>query len=264
MADLQVLTVTPEMAEQWLEKNTHNRTLTKDHVQQLARAMANGEWELTYEAIRFNGDGTLIDGQHRLAAIVKSGVPIQTAVVFNLPRTTQLVVDGGKKRRLSDALQLRGEANATTLASALSYLHTYRISDTIGRATCTVKEGLSLLEANPDMRQSVAASRPAARIIRYPHGMGAALHYIFWEIDSDDADDFWTTLAHGTNLAERDPIFLLRRRMEDNAASSHKLQRVTIWAYTVKAWNAWRDDAEMGVLRWRRSGQKAETMPTPQ
>lgn len=263
MPELQVLTVTPDMAAQWLEKNSNNRNVRKAWVETLARAISNGEWELTYDPIRFNGDGTLIDGQHRLAAIALAGVPVESAVAFGMNRTTQLVIDSGTKRTVSDALKLRGEPNASTVASALNYLHMYEQNGSPARATATTKEALRLLEANPSLRESVSRTH-GVRAFRFPHGMAAALHYIFAAIDPEDADDFFTTLMQGTNLTPRDPIHLLRRRLEDNALAAHKLQRATLWAYTVKAWNAWRNSEEMGVLRWRRSGKNAEKMPRPQ
>ena len=68
--------ITPKIAEQYLAKNSNNYSrLYKATVDQYAYEMLNGEWIFNGEAIKFNKSGKLVDGQHRLSAIVKSDVP---------------------------------------------------------------------------------------------------------------------------------------------------------------------------------------------
>jgi hypothetical protein len=40
----ELVTITPEMAEQWLGKNTKNRPLKKTKIEQYARDIAAGRW----------------------------------------------------------------------------------------------------------------------------------------------------------------------------------------------------------------------------
>ncbi|TXH43698.1 MAG: hypothetical protein E6Q97_33780 [Desulfurellales bacterium] len=108
--ELSIETITPKQAEKYLQFNTSNRNIRKALVGQYARDMANGKWKLTHQGLAFNCDGTLLDGQHRLRAIVESGVTVQMLVARGVNSEHQLVMDDHAKRSAGDALTLlRGE-----------------------------------------------------------------------------------------------------------------------------------------------------------
>lgn len=111
------VTITPQVAQAMLEHNTHNRNLTESRAQAYARDMVSGNWRYTGEGIKFGPDGTLLDGQTRLRAIVLSGVTITMPVWRGIDPDAQLVMDSGRPRSNSDALSLRGEKDVTTLRS---------------------------------------------------------------------------------------------------------------------------------------------------
>src|SRR5262245_41386859 len=81
----QFMTVTPELAHAWLTSNVKNRKLRDEVVKSYARDMVNGNWVITHQGVAFNDKHELIDGQHRLNAIVESGVPVMMLVTFGLP-----------------------------------------------------------------------------------------------------------------------------------------------------------------------------------
>src|ERR1700761_996246 len=88
--------LSPKSAKALLKGNVHNRNLRKARVSSLAEAMKRGEWELNGESIKVAEDGSLLDGQHRLQAVVESGKSIQVLVVRNLPSDAQDTVDTGR------------------------------------------------------------------------------------------------------------------------------------------------------------------------
>lgn len=103
-------TITPKQAEKYLAFNTCNRSVRKSLVSQYARDMKNGEWKLTHQGIAFDRDGVLLDGQHRLLAIIESGVTVHMLVVRGVESKHQLFMDDHAKRSAGDALTLaRGE-----------------------------------------------------------------------------------------------------------------------------------------------------------
>lgn len=113
--ELSIETITPKQAEKYLQFNTSNRNLRKSLVSQYARDMTNGKWRLTHQGVAFNCDGTLLDGQHRLKAIVESGVTVQMLVARAVDSKNQLVMDDHAKRSAGDALTLaRGERVTAT------------------------------------------------------------------------------------------------------------------------------------------------------
>lgn len=109
MIERKTVIVTPDLALEWLDGNTHNRKLYQPVVERLAREMREGRWRLTHQGIAFNKAGVLIDGQHRLWAVVEAKRPIEFEVTRGLEDSAQEVVDIGLRRREVDILQLRGE-----------------------------------------------------------------------------------------------------------------------------------------------------------
>lgn len=105
--EYKILTITPSDAERILQKNNVNRTLSPGRVSQYAYDIKNGLWQLNGEAIKFYEDGSLADGQHRLAAIIKANTPVTTTVITGLPNTVT-IQDRGRNRSVTDSMQLEG------------------------------------------------------------------------------------------------------------------------------------------------------------
>ncbi len=94
--------VTPELATQWLEKNTDNRPMRQSHVELLAREMREGKWQLMPDGIAFDTNGVLMNGQHRLWAVVESGMTVPMRVTFDALPGNRLVLDRQAVRNLGD------------------------------------------------------------------------------------------------------------------------------------------------------------------
>lgn len=101
-----VETVTPETAAEWLKTNVNNRNVKTGVVEKYAAQMKAGLWTLTHQGIGFGADGRLYDGQHRLLAVIKSGVSIQTNVTRGLPPKALDATDNGTVRRSYDTLAI--------------------------------------------------------------------------------------------------------------------------------------------------------------
>lgn len=121
----QWMDVTPSMASQWLTNNFRNRPVSEETVVAYARDMVNGQWVRTHQGVAFNDADQLIDGQHRLRAIVMSGVTVHMMVTFGLPSkiegremTTMDAVDRGRPRSVGDQLVIQhGMKNGSITAS---------------------------------------------------------------------------------------------------------------------------------------------------
>ena len=124
------MTIDPADAKKWLENNFVNRPVWDDVVLAYARDMFNGLWVSTHQGIAFNDKDALIDGQHRLLAIVLSGVTIRMMVTFGLPSmiegremTTMDAVDRGRTRSVADQLTIQhGIKNGRITASICASL----------------------------------------------------------------------------------------------------------------------------------------------
>ena len=114
---MEIIDITPEMASEMLERNKNNyRKISYETVRRYSEIMKRGGWRMNSESIKLDRNGNVIDGQHRLAAIVKSGMTIKTAVVYNLDADTADVLDRGRPRTLAQLT--RGELNSSEAAIA--------------------------------------------------------------------------------------------------------------------------------------------------
>lgn len=101
-------TITPEKAQEYLERNVRNRVINSRSVDSLVRDIKAGSFYLTHQGIAFYDDGTLADGQHRLTAIVLAGRPVQMMVTRYMPHDTKIAIDYGMKRGFEDSVDIEG------------------------------------------------------------------------------------------------------------------------------------------------------------
>lgn len=111
--------VTPEIAKHWLQSaNNKNRHINKQHVNALVRNMNNSTWRFNGDTICFDAEGTLIDGQHRLAAICQCNKTIDAIIVRGLnPEAIKTKDFEVRPRRLSDLLSMDGVQQAVQKAA---------------------------------------------------------------------------------------------------------------------------------------------------
>ena len=124
--------VTPELALRWLEadkkvwdkqETPHNRPLRQMVVERYARDMKTGRWQYNpADAICFGEDQkTIINGQHRLWAIVEANTAIEADVVMNVPIAIQTVIDGSIPRTAVDVMHIvHGQGNITSIHTAIA------------------------------------------------------------------------------------------------------------------------------------------------
>jgi hypothetical protein len=95
---VRTIRISPTVADSWLDYNTDNRNVRREHKRKLANDSAAGAFIETPNPIAFGKDGTLYDGQHRLLACVESNKPILALVVFNASKESRKHIDGGAPR----------------------------------------------------------------------------------------------------------------------------------------------------------------------
>lgn len=114
--------ITPELAESWLQSMKVNRPISVANVKFLADQIREGKWIDTGVPIVFVGEN-LIDGQHRLRAVLETKKAIKNAVVRHPKGKAQEsifpVIDTGKKRTPADVLSIAGYANSKLLAETI-------------------------------------------------------------------------------------------------------------------------------------------------
>ena len=121
--DMKIVSVSPEWAAQVLEKqNTGNRRMRRWWSEALAASLRRGEWITTHQGIAFTKDGRLLDGQHRLHAVVLAGIAVNIAVFENVPNEAFSVIDIGVKRSIADSTGLsKKTSESCRFAAALLF-----------------------------------------------------------------------------------------------------------------------------------------------
>lgn len=101
------VTITPEMAKAFLSNNPRNRTIKNKRLQKYCNDIKKGSWGISPQPICIGKDGRLLDGQHRLTAVVITNIPLKTVVAYDVPEDA--VIDKGMERRLGESLYMRGQ-----------------------------------------------------------------------------------------------------------------------------------------------------------
>jgi hypothetical protein len=76
--------VTPSLAQTWLDCNEFHRPCCQQYVDYFAEQMKSGQWQHHYHSISFDKNGKLLNGRHRLLAVIQSGQTVQMLVVTDV------------------------------------------------------------------------------------------------------------------------------------------------------------------------------------
>jgi len=231
LLDTRVVTVTPEMAARWLTdwKYPRQRPLREGHVEMLAATIRRGTFETTAIQVRTVGKRTyLIDGQHRLSAIVLSGMPA-TVVVIEASCESEGELDAeygrldrGIGRTLRDVLHAEGAFERIGL-TALDVKNASAAVSLIGTGFAKMDRGTR--GVHPDARKALIFEwapevREASRVIgkgrhskRLYTGACFAVALITFRHQPELAESFWRTTAEADGLRAESPELVLREYM---------------------------------------------------
>lgn len=234
------------------------RNVRESAVSEYAKIMRAGEWRLNGDAIRIDSEGRIIDGQHRLRAIVLADVTIESVLIVGLAADVFDTIDVGRRRTAADCMTILGETNCSLLAGALAFVRDYENMLAGGMMGCNKstaganRAAEDVLKRHPGIRASVAflsSNRPAPRFF-YPSSL-AAIHYLCSTVDKAKADMFVRGLVTGIGLHESSPVLVLRNLMV-NSMSRSKAPMSRTWqaAVAIKAWNALCANRRVGVLKF--------------
>lgn len=255
-------TVTPRKSMEWLKRNVCNRPLSKKWVDGIAEAMTDGVFRFNGDTIRFNGNGDLIDGQHRLTACVQSGKPFEAYIVRGLEHDAFDTIDQGRKRTTADVFARQGYKHYTRLAAAVRWLWLYENFLSLGSSgqprPIRSDEANDILEKHPAIHAAVEKSSTLARAKLINPGLLSFLIYFTSQKEEEKAVAFWSGVVESSGLKKDTPGYLLNKRLISNLGSQAKLHETVIAALAIKSWNSFRSGKPCGTLKW----QSDEEFPT--
>lgn len=246
---LSFMQVTPELAERWLTRNLKNRNIRPQTVARYARDMKAGKWHLDGSPIRFSADRALLDGQHRLAAIIEAGVTITTAVAVGIDPAAQAVMDTGRARTAADMLAIDGETNATTLAAAARFGIEVERGEIDLKGEVSHEEVAAFVAANPSLRHAVEFTKNLARKTDCPPSIVAYAFMVMSRIDPFAAGNFWVSASEKVGLKTGDPVLAMTNRFAEARRNRARLSRAAYLSVIFRAWNYRRAGKSLHVVK---------------
>ena len=247
-----VETIDVELAQRYLAERDDDRPFSNGHLRYLVERQKRGEWQTNGDSLKFDTDGKLRDGQHRMMMVMQTGIPIEVVVVRDIAPDAFITMDTGKNRNLSDILAIKKYPNHASLAQALIWVYRY-VTDYMaqGGSRKSHEQQLGMLGKHSELQESVAfclnLGQPAGR----PgfQGITMATHYLFSRIDTEAANDFIERYVTGLRLEEQtDPVAVLRGQVVSFATARVKPVALQVFRLYALAWNAKREGRQQKQL----------------
>lgn len=250
MASVEI--ICSQTANQYLAQNKKNRKPCNKTISKLAKDMANGNWHLTGDSVKFDTDGVLIDGQHRLMAVVQCGIPQQMLVVRNVTPAAKIVTDTGKPRVFSNVLEFDNCKNAkdvATIARAAYEFHHGKQSASTAVSHC---ELIAFLNENPEIHDCATWSTSNRKhYSNFGHmAIWGAVYFATGKVDEDKRDEFFDLLKLPPQNAKHPCTVVKNTLIANYRKGRFTASRTWVWAVIIKSWNAYMANKEVSMYKF--------------
>lgn len=267
LVDFEVLTISPSVAKEMLKTNINNRPPIKSSINHYSRQMSGGKWRMTGEAIKFDEDGNLIDGQCRLMACIQSGCSFTTTVARGLSPEVFNVMDQGSIRTPAHAFGRDGKKRYAMLAAAVRLVWILEGKKKVrfsGRLT--IDESYEILAARPNLEKCCElVTEWYTGSIPMPPSIAAGFMSACSNAKttiSMESLEFWKQVITGNELTKGSPAQRLRLTLLNSRLKGEHLHRDTVNALCIKAYNAYISGDEMGRLSYSPKSEKFPELKT--
>ena len=243
--------VDPEQAMEWLTKNYQdNRKKVRSNVEYLAEQMGNGQWRDDHpDPIIFNTKGELINGQHRLEAILLSMCSVSLRMETGADPSLYEHLDSNKVRRLEDRIKFHEKSHLNVVIVRLINAMQRR---EIGRARTTPKAAHEVFEAHKNGLLWIAGHYRTIKGISKTPVLLAAVEY--YERDPVKAEAFVMTLLEPNGEGTVQQARVLRDNLLRRLGMPS--DDLDLYMLSVAAMRSHRDDREIKLLRGATWGDK--------
>jgi hypothetical protein len=254
-----ITTITPGKAQAMLANMDNPRGLSRRIVKRYAADMAAGKWYVSNDALAFDAQGRLRNGQHRLHACIMSGTPFEAVVHHGMSEGAIKNLDQGMRRNFYQILSARGMPNSKSVAAVIRLCWRWErglLRHSSGEAP-TLEQCDAWLAENPGVGAAVEMARSWSTSRFAVSAMGA-FAYRLLVIDPGQASVFGDGIRTGAELPAGSPILTLRNRMASGTANQDRPLQLAIM---IKGWNAWVLGEAPTKLIWFRGGAQAQRFP---
>ena len=257
------LVIGPKQAKRLLENAGRNRKISGEKVSRLALTMREGLWLPGMSMIVTDTNGQLIDGQHRMSAIVQSQTEQVFICRFDAPPEAIRSIDTGRSRSAACVLQIEGEKNASALATLASqYLKMQRdgLGGLVNRSGGDDPATIAAFVAdNQWLNEHIPVGASVASLgIRSHMGLLSAIMRVGDDTPHEDVLEFARKLKSGEMLHSGSPIYQLRKRLlaammgrKGKGMNRDRLNTAEKFGLLFKAWNLWVSGKTVAQLSYK-------------
>lgn len=270
---IKTMTVDPDIAREWLDIAAPNRNVSRVNLEGLMQAMLEDRWHNDGTPIRFNTHGQLIDGQHRLWAVINTAQSQEFVVMWGVENRAMATLDTGKSRSRGDVLSIHDPTlvNVVQVAGAATIMLRWTNGSRNNNLRNDYVSNDALIQFYDQNRDDIIeAARHGGRMAHHIAAGStqayALCYWLFSMIDVADNEFFWDRLHDGQALEMGNPIYALRellRREALQANTRDKMRADVLVALMIKAWNAYRRGEEVKLLHFKMGGAHPERYPEP-
>lgn len=262
---VEVCTITPEIARQWLDVNHKNRPLRDRGADAYGRDVKSGNWVVTGDTIKFDWFGCLFDGQHRLTAVVNSGHSITSLVVWGVDPEARKYTDTGMARQYRDVLRMEETPHWDILAPFIRRVVLWdppiNERTNFSRSKVTPAEHEEALVLHPELHHCAEfAAQVPLNGIRLSRSLVAFVYWVLLYANAEAAKEFMTKVGSGANIGDHDPIMRLRIWVADYGRRNRNFDVEFLWKAAV-AWNAWMEGRTLLKIQLPKGGMRQDNFP---
>lgn len=271
-----IVTITPKMAEEYLNKNPVNRPLKPGAVEKIARDIISDNWIVDGHAVTLAKDGEILNGQHVLWACVEAKKPIVTLLVTGVDKDAIRVIDSGTARTWADQhiinskLEGKSVMYVANLQAVLKNIHWYETAwptlQTGGKKNASFAELNSILSRHPTIEEAIQHVCSGALLKNLGGSSVCSTVYgLAMEKYPNEARGWLEILKAGSTETPNNPAHVLREKLiARNLTNVAKLDVNTKFVYFIKSWNAYIQGDEIAGLRWGKDEPMPAIFGTPQ
>ena len=258
----EVTTITPQMAAEWISKTDESiqRKSNKGNTAYLASQIKEGKWKMNGEPIILNGSKGVLDGLHRLRAVVEENKSIQSLVVKGVDPKNIHTIDQGRARTMSDVISMHYDTNNhAAVAAALKFVFDFDSGrygragsrSEYGRENLDTTDALQFLKNNPGffkfIDEAVAQRNAGDKLVSQKVFCG--LKWVTEEHAFEKAQAFFDKLSNGYGLGPKSPIAALRKRLIQERTAQHRLPGAALVRLLVMTFNNYCEGKQATFVR---------------
>jgi len=262
----EIITLNPEKAKQLLEMNINNRKLKTNYKNGYVKQMKEGNWKENGEPIILDTNGIVKDGQHRLYAVIESGVSYKVPLISNVSPDVMDTIDTGTNRSISDVLELNGFKYVCLMATTVKTIIKHNqglTASSNGSAKIKVSNSSALEYAKTNKEKLYNICRHINTIKDKSHNKLLTTHQIVWclyVIAGLDWQEYHIKFINGIIsgcLGENSSTYYAYKKLLSAKTNKIGLSGSYVFNLIIRTWNVYAS-GDMPIKRMTVSTEKLE------